>query len=184
MTVKILDVRPLGLATGLGAIIENANFENLNDADFATIHDALYKYNVVILRGQTGMSPLAQHTLTNRFDPLSKTYGHGKTLDAKKSVLHPDLKTCPAHPTVQIIGNGTYDEDYEGLKAPFTLKHRKSEEISLCKAPPANNIPAHHKNFHQIPISEEDDLIATRFYRWHIGKYHIQLQVQKPYAYY
>lgn len=128
MTVKTLEVRPLGLSTGLGAIIENADIENLNDADFATIRDALYQYNVVVLKGQSKMSPLAQHTLTNKFDPSASSYGHGKTLDAKKSVLHPDLKTCPAHPTVQIIGNGTYTEDYEGLKAPFTLKHRTSTE--------------------------------------------------------
>ena len=40
-------------------------------------------------------------------------YGHGKTLDAKRSVLHPDLKTIPHQPQVQVIGNGFYEE-YEG----------------------------------------------------------------------
>jgi alpha-ketoglutarate-dependent taurine dioxygenase len=86
--------------------------------------------------------------LTQKFDPSSGTYGHGKTLDAKRSVLHPDLKTVPHQPQVQVIGNGPVAE-YEGL-SNITLKH------------------PHHKTFHKTPISEVDDREATRFYRWHI----------------
>jgi alpha-ketoglutarate-dependent taurine dioxygenase len=86
--------------------------------------------------------------LTQRFDPSASGYGHGKTLDAKKSILHPDLKTVPHQPEVQIIGNGFVPE-YEGLK-DIKLKH------------------PHHKTFHKHPIPEEDDLTHTRFYRWHI----------------
>ena len=101
-----------------------------------------------------GLSPrlillAAQYEITKRFDPNCEgSYGHGKTLDAKRSVLHPDLKTIPHQPQVQVIGNGHYDE-YEGLRN-FTLKH------------------PHHKVFHKNAISEEDDLDFTRFYRWHI----------------
>ena len=94
---------------------------------------------------------VAQYEITKRFDPNCEgSYGHGKTLDAKRSVLHPDLKTIPHQPQVQVIGNGSYDE-YEGLKN-FTLKH------------------PHHKVFHKNAISEEDDLDFTRFYRWHIER--------------
>lgn len=102
----------------------------------------------MVLKNQAKCSPKAQYELTHRFDPAAKGYGHGKTLDAKRSILHPDLKTVPHQPEVQIIGNGHLHE-YEGLK-DFTLKH------------------PHHKTFHKHPIPEADDLTHTRFYRWHI----------------
>jgi alpha-ketoglutarate-dependent taurine dioxygenase len=82
------------------------------------------------------------------FDPSMQSYGHGKTLDAKRSILHPDLKTIPHQPQVQVIGNG-HVSSFEGLK-DITLKH------------------PHHKTFHKHPISAEDDRDNTRFYRWHI----------------
>ncbi|PMD24720.1 Clavaminate synthase-like protein [Hyaloscypha hepaticicola] len=149
MAVKTLEVRPLNGPPQFGAEIFNVDLDNLNDADFETIRNTLYNYHIVVLKNQDGVSPKAQYEITKRFDPNCEgSYGHGKTLDAKRSVLHPDLKTIPHQPQVQVIGNGYYDE-YEGLKN-FTLKH------------------PHHKVFHKNAISEEDDLDFTRFYRWHI----------------
>jgi alpha-ketoglutarate-dependent taurine dioxygenase len=152
MAVKVLEVRPLpvpaGSAINFGAEIDNVDIENLSEQDFETIRNALYNYHVVVLKNQEGLSPKAQYQLTRRFDPKSDSYGHGKTLDAKRSVLHPDLKTIPHQPQVQVIGNGYYEE-YEGLKN-ITLKH------------------PHHNKFHKDAIPEEDDLNATRFFRWHI----------------
>ena len=119
------------------------------DADFNTIHDALYKHQVLVFKGQGHVSPHAQYQITQRFDPdATASYGHGKTLDAKRSVLHPDLKTVPRQPQVQVIGNG-FVEEYEGLKN-FQLRH------------------PHHRTFHATTIPEKDDLQFTRFYRWHI----------------
>jgi xanthine dioxygenase len=94
------------------------------------------------------VSPKAQFELTQRFDPAASSYGHGKTLDAKRSVLHPDLKTIPHQPQVQVIGNGFVSE-YEGLKN-VRLRH------------------PHHRTFHASTVPAEDDLDFTRFYRWHI----------------
>lgn len=85
------------------------------------------------------------------FDPTSENYGHGnnKTGGTKKSILHPDLKTIPHVPQVQLIGNGTV-YNHEGL-AEAKLKH------------------PHHKTFHKTHISDADEEKgATRFYRWHI----------------
>lgn len=121
---------------------------NLLNNDFSLIRDTLYKSHVVVLKNQAFSSPKAQYELTHRFDPSAKGYGHGKTLDAKRSILHPDLKTVPHQPEVQIIGNGLVPE-YEGLS-----------NIKL--------VHPHHKKFHKHPIPEEDDLTHTRFYRWHI----------------
>ncbi|KAL9107262.1 MAG: hypothetical protein Q9227_007803 [Pyrenula ochraceoflavens] len=139
-------VRPLGV--DFGAIIENVDIENLTDDAFFLIRDTLYKSQVVVLKNQAGCSPKAQYELTHRFDPNAHGYGHGKTLDAKRSILHPDLKTVPHQPEVQIIGNGHVPE-YEGLK-DIKLKH------------------PHHKTFHKFTIPASDDLTHTRFYRWHI----------------
>jgi xanthine dioxygenase len=97
---------------------------------------------------QSHVSPKAQYELTNKFDPQATSYGHGKTLDAKRSVLHPDLKTIPHQPQVQVIGNG-FVPSYEGLEN-IKLRH------------------PHHRTFHQTQIPTEDDLDNTRFYRWHI----------------
>ena len=119
------------------------------DNDFALIREALYKSQVVVIKNQSGCSPKAQFELTHRFDPAAHGYGHGKTIDgSKKSILHPDLKTVPHQPEVQIIGNGFIPE-YEGLQN-FKLVH------------------PHHRKFHKHAIPETDDLTHTRFYRWHI----------------
>jgi len=153
MAVKTPEVRPLKAPSSTSAVdfgveIDNIDLENLSDADFEIIRNALYHSHVVVLKNQAGLSPKAQYELTKRFDPASDNYGHGKTLDAKRSVLHPDLKTIPHQPQVQVIGNGFYEE-YEGL-TNITLVH------------------PHHKKFHKEAIPEKDDLEATRFFRWHI----------------
>lgn len=135
-------------AVDFGVQITGVDLENLTDVDFDFIRTALYENAVVVLKNQAGLSPKAQYALTRRFDPESSTYGHGKTLDAKRSVLHPDLKTIPQQPQVQVIGNG-YIESYEGL-GKITLKH------------------PHHKKFHKTSIPEAEDLDFTRFFRRHI----------------
>jgi alpha-ketoglutarate-dependent taurine dioxygenase len=117
-------------------------------AEFETIRKALFEHQVLVFPNQAHLSPKAQYELTNHFDPEATSYGHGKTLDAKRSVLHPDLKTIPHQPQVQVIGNG-FVESYEGLEN-IKLKH------------------PHHKTFHKTKIPDEDDLDFTRYYRWHI----------------
>ncbi|KAF2763862.1 Clavaminate synthase-like protein [Teratosphaeria nubilosa] len=139
---------PKGSNIDFGAEIRGADLENLNQTGFDVIRKALYENQVLIFKGQQNLSPKAQYELTRLFDPTVQAYGHGKTLDAKKSILHPDLKTIPHQPQVQVIGNGPV-ADFEGLK-DITLKH------------------PHHKTFHQSVISDEDDRHNTRFYRWHI----------------
>jgi hypothetical protein len=61
-------------------------------------------------------SPTDRWPPAQSFDPTTDTYGHGTTRpsDQKKSILHPDLKTIPHQPQVQLIGNGLVDE-WEGL---------------------------------------------------------------------
>ncbi|KAL8740792.1 MAG: hypothetical protein Q9190_006538, partial [Brigantiaea leucoxantha] len=146
-----MTVRPVSVPSSnvdFGAVIENVDIEHLTDDELSLIRETLYRNHVVVLKNQANCSPRAQYELTHRFDPSAQGYGHGKTLDAKRSILHPDLKTVPHQPEVQIIGNGFVPE-YEGL-----------QNIKL--------VHPHHKKFHKHPIPEEDDLTHTRFYRWHI----------------
>ncbi|KAF2109595.1 hypothetical protein BDV96DRAFT_584996 [Lophiotrema nucula] len=139
---------PEGFTYDFGAELRGADLENFTDADREVIKKALYENQVILFKNQQSLSPKAQYEVTRIFDPAATGYGHGKTLDAKRSILHPDLKTIPHQPQVQVIGNGKV-ASFEGLEN-ITLKH------------------PHHKTFHKEPISEEDDRENTRFYRWHI----------------
>ncbi|KAG6852797.1 hypothetical protein C0991_009100 [Blastosporella zonata] len=123
---------------------------SLDAEQFADIQEALYKHDVLLFRDVT-LTPEQQYALTKAFDPQSESYGHGnnKTEGTKKSILHPDLKTIPRVPQVQLIGNGTV-YNHEGL-AEAKLKH------------------PNHTTFHKTHLSPEDEAKgATRFYRWHI----------------
>jgi len=123
---------------------------SLTPEQFEQVKDALYKHDALLFR-DVNLTPEQQYALTKAFDPQSESYGHGnnKTEGTKKSILHPDLKTIPRVPQVQLIGNGTV-YDHEGL-AEAMLKHPS------------------HTTFHKTRVSEEDEAKGiTRFYRWHI----------------
>jgi len=132
-----------------GAEVRGLDPGNLTPEQFKQVEDLLYKHSALLFRN-TSLSPEQQYNLTKAFDPSSESYGHGnnKTGETKKSILHPDLKTIPRQPQVQLIGNGLVPE-HEGL-VNAQLKH------------------PHHRTFHKTAIPEEDDLKYTRFYRWHI----------------
>ncbi|KAK3676249.1 hypothetical protein LTR78_003999 [Recurvomyces mirabilis] len=139
---------PKGSTIDFGAELQGADLGNISELDFDIIRRALYENQVLIFKNQQNLSPKAQYELTRLFDPSVTSYGHGKTLDAKKSILHPDLKTIPHQPQVQVIGNGAVAE-FEGLR-DIVLQH------------------PHHKTFHKDVIPEAEDRENTRFYRWHI----------------
>ncbi|KAF7369883.1 Clavaminate synthase-like protein [Mycena sanguinolenta] len=123
---------------------------NLTNEQFEEIRAALYKHDALLFRNAI-VTPEQQYALTKAFDPTAENYGHGnnKTEGTKKSILHPDLKTIPRVPQVQLIGNGTV-YDHEGL-AEAKLKHPS------------------HRTFHKTVVSPEDEVAGvTRFYRWHI----------------
>jgi alpha-ketoglutarate-dependent taurine dioxygenase len=122
----------------------------LSPQEFDEIRVALYKYDVLLFR-DVSLTPEQQYALTKAFDPESESYGHGdnKIQTTQKSILHPDLKTIPRVPQVQLIGNGTV-YNHEGL-AEARLNHPS------------------HTTFHKTRVSEEDQAKGvTRFYRWHI----------------
>ncbi|KIK71524.1 hypothetical protein GYMLUDRAFT_339290 [Collybiopsis luxurians FD-317 M1] len=133
-----------------GREVRGVNPGSLTSEQFEQVKDALYKHDALLFRDVT-LTPEQQYALTKAFDPQSESYGHGnnKTEGTKKSILHPDLKTIPRVPQVQLIGNGTV-YNHEGL-AEAMLKHPS------------------HTTFHKTRVSEEEEAKGiTRFYRWHI----------------
>ncbi|KAK8065421.1 alpha-ketoglutarate dependent xanthine dioxygenase [Apiospora hydei] len=134
----------------LRASVSNVDIEHLTDVDFAAIREALFTHQVLVFKNQSHVTPKAQYELTHRFDPAAASkYGHGDTTTGnKRSILHPDLRTIPHQPQVQVIGHGRVDE-YEGLR-DLRLKH------------------PHHRTFHATAVPDHEDHYFTRFYRWHI----------------
>ncbi|KDR85864.1 hypothetical protein GALMADRAFT_132503 [Galerina marginata CBS 339.88] len=133
-----------------GREVKGVNPAEVSAEQFKEIEKALYKHGALLFR-DAKVTPAQQYALTKAFDPQSESYGHGnnKTGETKKSILHPDLKTIPSVPQVQLIGNGTV-YNHEGL-AEAKLKHPS------------------HTTFHKTRVSPEDEAKGvTRFYRWHI----------------
>ncbi|KAK0465861.1 uncharacterized protein EV420DRAFT_798336 [Desarmillaria tabescens] len=126
---------------------------NFTQEEFATIEDALYKHDLLLFRN-ADVSPEKQYALNRAFeldDPVCDDFGHGNNEIDKnnKSILHPDLKTIPRVPQVQLLGNGTIYNHEDISQA--TLKHPS------------------HTTFHKTRVSPEDETKgATRFFRWHI----------------
>lgn len=136
--------------TDFGREVKGVDPGNLTQEQFSEVYEALYKHSALLFRNVT-LTPEQQYALTKAFDPDSESYGHGnnKTESTKKSILHPDLKTIPRVPQVQLIGNGVV-YNHEGLESA-ALKHPS------------------HTTFHKTRVSEEDEQKGyTRFYRWHI----------------
>lgn len=126
-----------------GRVVEGIDLANLSDSELSSIQELLYAHSVLVFPN-TKLSSEKQYQLTKSFDPTSENYGHkGRQ---KQSILHPDLKTIPDVPQVQLIGNGLVKE-HEGL-VDARLKH------------------PHHKTFHKTVVSEQDEKAGkTRFYR-------------------
>jgi alpha-ketoglutarate-dependent taurine dioxygenase len=154
IAMTTLQIRPLEPAPGssvdFGAEVAACDLGRLDDADFDALSRAVLTRHVVVVRGQSRLTPKQQYELTRRFDPTVKTYGHGDDKELlKKSVLVQDLISLPEVPQVQLIGNG-HVVDHEGV-AEASLQHPS------------------HQTFHQRPLTaaqEREDF--TRFYRWHI----------------
>ncbi|KAK8849388.1 hypothetical protein IAR55_004720 [Kwoniella newhampshirensis] len=134
-----------------GRKVEGFDPAKIDDSQMEEIIEMLYKHSILLFKNLK-LTPKQQFEMTHAFDPKTESYGHGnnKTGSTKASILHPDLKTIPHQPQVQLIGNGRVPEVYEGLDHP-QLKH------------------PHHRTFHKEPVSLEDEENGiTRFYRWHI----------------
>ncbi|KAJ3076443.1 hypothetical protein HDU98_003307 [Podochytrium sp. JEL0797] len=134
-----------------GRIVSGLNVSHVaqfDDATKSSLVSLLHTHSLLLFKGNI-IPPSAQLAFTALFDPTAVgTYGHSTNKHAQ-SILHPDLKTIPSVPQVQLIGHGLVKE-HEGLVD-------------------AKLVHPHHKTFHKTVVSQEDeDKGVTRFYRWHI----------------
>ncbi|KAJ3096073.1 hypothetical protein HDU96_000889 [Phlyctochytrium bullatum] len=146
------DIDPL-----FGRVVEGVDLNaDLSPALVDELHRALLTHSVLLFRPASTTAatvrPVSQLALTRAMDKTAPgDYGHGKSAGKQAgSILHPDLKTIPSVPQVQLIGNG-FVAAHEGLEN-VTLKH------------------PHHRSFHANPVSVDDEVSKgiTRFYRWHM----------------
>ncbi|KAL7006767.1 hypothetical protein EMMF5_003653 [Cystobasidiomycetes sp. EMM_F5] len=150
-----------------GRVVEGFAPKNATPEDYKEIEDLLYKHSILVFHG-VDVDPEAQLALTKWFDKQATTYGHGNNKTGKevKSILHPDLKTLPNRPEVQLIGNGV-PEDHritQGLEKP-RLKH------------------PNHQTFHKTTLtSQQEDEGLARYYRWHIDSALYDQSKQTPVA--
>ncbi|KAI8074194.1 taurine catabolism dioxygenase [Gongronella butleri] len=132
-----------------GVSISDLDLENMTDADFKQLEEAVYTHQVVVVHNQGHVQPETQYKLTKAFEPEVDTYGHGAQHRAEQSVIARDLSPLPAVPQVQLLGHGV-------VRNHYGIEERKLTHPS-------------HRVFHKTPLTpEEEAQDKTRFYRWHM----------------
>ena len=118
--------------------------------DFDKLYEAVYTYQVIVVRNQGHVTPHTQYELTKRFDPQNiDMYGHGGMHRASESIIARDISPLPVQPQVQLLGNG------------IVRNHCGIDEKKL--------VHPSHTVFHKTPLTKEQmDAGYTRFYRWHM----------------
>ncbi|KAL2782719.1 hypothetical protein BJX66DRAFT_331043 [Aspergillus keveii] len=102
-----------------GAIITGCDLNNLDEADFQAIQNAIYVHSVVIIKGQHDLLPINQYDLIKRLNPEARAeHGWGTSKEAQENTGITRLKwyTIPGTPAVQMFGHGYPGDDHYGLK--------------------------------------------------------------------
>ncbi|GAA5808975.1 hypothetical protein MFLAVUS_002375 [Mucor flavus] len=152
MTFTLEPIIPTKEQSGVdfGAIVTDLDLETITPHDFEKLFEAVYTYQVVVVRNQGHVRPETQYELTKRFDPQNiDVYGHGAMHRSTESVIARDISPLPAVPQVQLLGHGV-------VKNHYGIEERKLTHPS-------------HTVFHQTSLTKEEmDSGLTRFYRWHM----------------
>ena len=153
MSIGELTVTPCAEAksTRIGAVVTNADLNNLDAVDVDALRDALLRYSVLIFPN-AAITPENQVRLHKQIDPNTQDqHANGaKQHNEKANVLSRNGGArIPGQPQIQIIGNGPL-RDYLGVES-------------------ADLVHMHHSLYHIDKLSPEDEAAGeTRFYRWHI----------------
>ncbi|KAI8806369.1 alpha-ketoglutarate dependent xanthine dioxygenase [Cladochytrium replicatum] len=135
-----------------GVEVHTADLACLSEEDFEQIKDAVFRHQVVVIKGQRDVHPSVQAKLTAKFDDTVRSdYGHGANMRKNNSVLAKDGVTIPEVPQVQVLGSNYLEHEHFGIPAGTPLHHPS------------------HETFHATTLSRMDLIEGfTRFYRWHI----------------
>jgi alpha-ketoglutarate-dependent taurine dioxygenase len=151
---------PADSKVDFGAAVYGIDLNELTDADFDFVSDALHRHKVLVFKEQPEMlRPPQQYLLTANFDPDETTGGfaHGADpfLTSHNGVNIYGIASRPAipvQPQVHILGRGEVPVD-EGYPFPPGFKVKGID----------------HRDFHLPPHipPEEREKGASRFYQWH-----------------
>ncbi|KAL3441964.1 hypothetical protein BJX65DRAFT_313272 [Aspergillus insuetus] len=124
-----------------GAIITGCDLNNLDEADFQAIRNAIYVHSVVIIKGQHDLLPINQYNLIKRLDPEARAeHGWGTSKEAQENTgITGKLKwyTIPGTPAVQMFGHGYQGDDHYGLKG-ITVQGTSHENYHAKTLPKEN----------------------------------------------
>lgn len=67
-TIKHLTVTPIA-GHNFGALASGVDVNDLSEAAFKELEEAVYRHRVVVLKGQKGLLPRSQQAMAIRFDP-------------------------------------------------------------------------------------------------------------------
>ncbi|MAD84951.1 MAG: hypothetical protein CL912_18490 [Deltaproteobacteria bacterium] len=159
-----------------GATISDVDLNNVDDELFAALREAIYKYELVLFKGQHDLKPIEHFNFVKRFDPNAPDlHGHGTLETVRKThkgaptllaavrlpnfmefnrvlISYPQVSThmIPGAPGVRLVAAGYQGKDHYGLK---DIEFRTSTILNTHANP---------------PTQEEIDAGITRFGRWHI----------------
>ena len=148
----------------------------MDDELFAALREAIYKYELVLFKGQHDLKPIEHFNFVKRFDPNAPDlHGHGTLETVRKThkgaptllaavrlpnfmefnrvlISYPQVSThmIPGAPGVRLVAAGYQGKDHYGLK---DIEFRTSTILNTHANP---------------PTQEEIDAGITRFGRWHI----------------
>ncbi|KAI5474593.1 hypothetical protein MNV49_002747, partial [Pseudohyphozyma bogoriensis] len=145
-------VTPVESSAGFGAFIEGIDVNNLDEPTFLKLQTAVYKYKLVVVKGQKDLTPTSQHALNVRFDPKTQgVHGGTGTRQATSAIPTATFSThLPEAPDVRIVGKGLVPKDHFGTKEDQVLAGGT------------------HVGFHETPLSPKElDAGDSRLWRWH-----------------
>ncbi|BGP21112.1 hypothetical protein JCM10213_008975 [Rhodosporidiobolus nylandii] len=148
---------------GLGGVVRNLSLQELFDPEqrtaeearahpsFRAVEDALYKYKVIVIKGQGDLQPDQQFEFVRAFDPEAPAeHGHNDaniSHKGQKSLLYGIGNSIGSHPEVKLVGGGPQGER-------FVWRVLKQ---------------ADHVSYHKHPLAEEErEKGVTRWHRWHM----------------
>ncbi|GAA6009853.1 hypothetical protein JCM10207_002133 [Rhodosporidiobolus poonsookiae] len=171
MTLPTLTITPVSHpasgpssgCTNLGAIVRNVSLQALFDpsthtpeearqtTEFRQIEEALYRFKVLVIKGQGDLRADEQFAFVQAFDPDAPAeHGHNDATAShrgQKSLLYGIGNSIGSHPEVKLVGGGKQDERFGG---------RVLQQ-------------ADHTNYHKHPLThEEREAGFTRWHRWHM----------------
>ncbi len=131
----------------IGAEVSGIDLTELDDAEFAVLHDAFVEYSVLVFRDQPALTPSQQVGFAKRFGPLH---------------THPAAPTLAGHPEVFVI--------HAHAESKVANGNGWHTDVSCDEAPPLATM----LQLHLLPPSGGDTLFASMYAAFETLSPHLQ----------